>query len=210
MILPTIWCSEGKKIDALIFQNEFKLYRGQVKTDTPNVRSEECFGVLYYERTPQLKRAAAKSAVSPSKSVLFDVVGIIKEIVPPILSCDWAKMVIEMLEQGMFRPSEMSCLQIEDELRRRGYEGATICTFNVADLIGFHIMKNISSLPIVQIEEFASVDGRIESYLKNKGYRWLPDISNWQNAEGALWNRHAETWGMPAPMKTKIQRSLKY
>ena len=199
MYLPIIWESEGTETDKLVFQKRFKIYRGHAQPDTRRVTEEACYGILYYEPTSHLPMLADETARRDFQRVFAGIVGIINEIVAPVLTLYWAQEIVEMMEQGLFRASYLSCISIEDELRRRGYDGDTICPFHTADTIGFQIMAKISSLTIPEIEELAAVEGRIETYLKNRGFVWLKEFNTWQNASGNLWNRREEAWNVALP-----------
>ena len=185
MVLTGIWITEGEKIDALVFSKKFKVHRGKVSEDVSSVKNEKCFGVLCYE-------------TGLASEEYFGLVGgvdsMISDIIAPLLSLKWARIVVDMMEEGLFPATYHSWEAIEKELRRRGYDGTTLCPFYMPDVVGFYVLKGISDYTTAQIEDFAATEGAIENYLTGKGYKWLPDKTTWQNSQGNLWDRKNQIW----------------
>ena len=185
MVLTGIWTTEGEKIDALVFSKKFKIHRGKVSEDVSSVKNEKCFGVLCYEKG--LAGNKYSGLVGGTDSTISDIIA-------PLLSLEWARIVVNMMEEGLFPVSSHSWEAIEKELRRRKYDGITLCPYYMPDVVGFYVLKNISNYTTAQIEDSAATEGAIENYLIGKGYKWLPDTTTWQNPQGNLWDRRNQTW----------------
>lgn len=192
MSLTGIWESEGIQTDVIIFRNKFKVFRGRSGEAAKTVSDERCYGVLSYEITRLITDGDRIAAESKSNVVGLD--GVINQVIAPVLSLRWARIAAEMLKTGAVAADYMSYEKTEDEMRARGYTGRTLCPFYMPDTIGFHILTGFAGYAIAQVEQFAAVQGKIESCLTARGYAWLADKTTWRAPDGSIWDEKAQDW----------------
>jgi hypothetical protein len=193
MTATGIWTTEGIKTDTLVFSKKFKIYRGKCSEDVSCVKNQKCYGVLFYERNRGGNEYFSLTE-NEYLSLVDGIEGKISDIIAPLLSLEWARVVVDMMEEGLFPASFSSWQDIEKEIRRRGYDGITLCPFYMPDTVGFYVMEKGTHYTTAQIEEFAATEGWIESFLTYKGYKWIPEKTTWRNPQGSLWDEENQNW----------------
>jgi len=159
--LPGFWKLGKKTADsAARFNKRFKVQRGRSDETARFVSEEQCYGVLCCE------------------VIIEDGYAGFTEIIGAQLSLEWAQKAVRILDEKYPQASADDWLQLEDEMRRSGYSGASFCLFNVSDAFGFPIAEQINDYTTAKLED--APDGFITDYLILLGYEWLNDARQWR------------------------------